>query len=191
MNLKLLFIALFISAAPLSAQTKAIAHRGYWDTEGSAHNSIAALRKAAEVGAYGSEFDVVITQDGVALVNHDDSIGGYRIETTPYRLLKDLRLPNGEPLPTLERYLEEGRKIRGVQLILEIKPHREEANERRPVQTVRAMVKEKELEERVDYISFSAERPGLPLPGAERKPRLDTKSKRRRSFNQRLDCERA
>ena len=122
MNLKLLFIALFISAAPLSAQTKAIAHRGYRDTEGSAQNSIAALRKAAEVGAYGSEFDVVITQDGVALVNHDDSIGGYRIETTPYRLLKDLRLPNGEPLPTPERYLEEGRKIRGVQLILEIKP---------------------------------------------------------------------
>jgi glycerophosphoryl diester phosphodiesterase len=155
MNLKLLFVALVISATPLSAQTKAIAHRGYWNTEGAAQNSVASLRKAAEAGVYGSEFDVVITQDGIPLVNHDDSIQGYRIETTPYRLLKDLRLSNGETLPTLERYLEEGKKMQAIRLILEIKPQAEEANERRLVQTVLAMVKEKELEERVDYISFS------------------------------------
>lgn len=44
------------------AQTKVIAHRGYWDCEGSAQNSIASLKKAAEAGVYGSEFDVQMTK---------------------------------------------------------------------------------------------------------------------------------
>ncbi len=35
--------------------TQVIAHRGYWDTHGSAQNSLASLEKADEIGAYGSE----------------------------------------------------------------------------------------------------------------------------------------
>jgi glycerophosphoryl diester phosphodiesterase len=158
MNIRIRLSALFITAwlaGALSAQTRVIAHRGYWDTEGAAQNSIASLNKAIEAGVYGSEFDVVITQDGIPIVNHDDSIAGYRIEATPYHLLQDISLPNGERLPTLERYLEEGRKNRATRLILEIKPHKEEANERRLAETVVAMVREKDLAEQVEYISFS------------------------------------
>ena len=33
--------------------TQVIAHRGYWDTHGSAQNSLASLEKADEIGAYG------------------------------------------------------------------------------------------------------------------------------------------
>ena len=42
----LLASALLFSAYNVSAQTQVIAHRGFWKTEGSAQNSIAALIKA-------------------------------------------------------------------------------------------------------------------------------------------------
>mgnify|MGYP003623357823 CR=1 FL=1 len=121
MKAQRLFIALltiFIYGGSLFAQTKIIAHRGYWDCEGSAQNSIAALQKAHEIGVYGSEFDVWITADGVAIVNHDDSIPCFRIETTRYEQLKDVTLKNGEKIPTLAEYLMEGKKYPDMQLIL-------------------------------------------------------------------------
>ena len=97
---KILMAALLAAGSwtALSAQTQVIAHRGYWDCDGSAQNSIAALVKAAEAGAYGSEFDVSITADGVPVVNHDDDIRGHVIETSVYASIKDLKLPNGETL---------------------------------------------------------------------------------------------
>lgn len=139
----------------VSAQTKVIAHRGYWDCEGSAQNSITALVKAAEAGVYGSEFDVSITADGVPVVNHDDDIQGHVIETSDYARIKDLKLANGETLPTLEAYLEKGKELPGIQLILEIKPHKQSANELRAAKAVVDLVKRYGMEERVDYISFS------------------------------------
>lgn len=155
----------------LFAQTRVIAHRGYWDCEGSAQNSITALVKSAEAGVYGSEFDVSITADGVPVVNHDDDIQGHVIETSRYADIKDLKLPNGETLPTLEQYLVKGKELGGVQLILEIKPHKQEANEDRAVKAIVALVRKHGLEKCVDYISFSMnickelvkEAPGAPV----------------------------
>ena len=71
------------------AQTQVIAHRGFWKTEGSAQNSITALKKAAEAKVYGSEFDVQLTADGIVVVNHDDTINGLTIADTKYAQLKD------------------------------------------------------------------------------------------------------
>ena len=74
----------FCMAMPhLQAQTKVIAHRGFWNTEGSAQNSLTSLRKAAEARLYGSEFDVQMTADSIIVVNHDNAIRGYIIEKTP------------------------------------------------------------------------------------------------------------
>jgi glycerophosphoryl diester phosphodiesterase len=159
MHLRLIATILIAGAASagglLTAQTKVIAHRGYWDADGSAQNSIASLRKAAQAGVYGSEFDVLLTQDGVPVVNHDDSIQGRHIETTPYNVIEAITLPNGETLPTLDSYLEEGRKHPQLALILEIKPHRLESNELRAAQTIVDMVERKGLRQQVEYISFS------------------------------------
>lgn len=137
------------------AQTLVVAHRGYWKTEGSAQNSLTALRKAAEARVYGSEFDVLMTADGVAVVNHDDNIGPLDIVRTPFRDIKDHRLPNGETLPTLRAYLEEGKRLEGLQLILEIKPARDKAHEDRTVDSIVKMVKDLGLETRTEFISFS------------------------------------
>lgn len=81
---KLLFAsALLFSAYNASAQTQVIAHRGFWKTEGSAQNSIAALLKADSIGCYGSEFDVWLAADDQLVVNHDPTFKGKRMENSP------------------------------------------------------------------------------------------------------------
>ena len=89
------------------------------------------------------------------VVNHDDVLGGMRIEDTPYGRLKDLTLPNGEPLPTLEAYLEQGKKDPSVRLVLEIKPHSTTNREDCAVLAVTGLVERLGMEAQVEYISFS------------------------------------
>lgn len=137
------------------AQTQVIAHRGYWKCEGSAQNSIASLEKAAEAKVYGSEFDVQMTQDKEIVVNHDDSIRGLSIFDTPFAELKDLKLSNGEKLPTLDDYLTAGKKLPDIQLILEIKPHKTKEAEDEAVKIIVDKVKKMQMEKQVEYISFS------------------------------------
>ena len=137
------------------AQPKIVAHRGYWRTDGSAQNSITSLQKAAAVGCYGSEFDVWLTADGVPLVFHDATIDGIRIEDTTFATLMNHRLQNGEFIPTLQQYLTEGSKIEGCQLILEIKPHRNEVRDKRIADMCVELVRTLGLEKKTEYISFS------------------------------------
>jgi len=143
-----------IIAAIASAQTRVIAHRGYWDCAGSAQNSVAALIAADKTGAYGSEFDVYITKDGKVVVNHDPVFHGINIETANYNELKNKKLKNGENIPTLEKYLEQGKTLK-TKLILEIKPHKDPTNEDRCVDEVLRQINAYKLKEKVEYISFS------------------------------------
>lgn len=136
-------------------QTRVIAHRGYWKDAAGAQNSLASLREAARAGVYGSEFDVQLTKDSVAVVNHDDDIAGQVISETAYPQLQELQLKNGELLPTLDAYLAAGKEQPGVQLILEIKPHKTEQEENTLVRLVTEKVKALQMEQQVEYISFS------------------------------------
>lgn len=152
-----LFLAsiVLLCAVSAAAQPKVVAHRGYWDCEGSAQNSIKALEMAVAIGAYGSEFDVNMTRDGVLVVNHDATIGGISIEENPYSAIKDKKLKNGETLPTLAQYLEAAVRLPGIQLIFEIKSHKAPENEDRCVDASVAMIKSMGLQERTEWISFS------------------------------------
>lgn len=68
---KILFICLMAFHVLSSySQTRIIAHRGFWNCDGSAQNSITALKKASQIPVYGSEFDVLMTSDGTLVVNH-------------------------------------------------------------------------------------------------------------------------
>ena len=137
------------------AQPRIVAHRGYWQTEGSAPNSIAALQQAHRAGVWGSECDVHITRDGVVVIHHDASIDGRRIEQTDYRDLQHCRLQNGETLPTLTQYLQAAAELHNLQLVIEVKPHRLPHNESRCVKAVTEAVNAAGLTERVDYLAFS------------------------------------
>lgn len=155
LNKMIMAIALCMAVWGAEAQTRIIAHRGYWKCEGSAQNSLASLRKAAEAGVYGSEFDVQLTKDQNVVVNHDDTIEGLMISDVTYAELKDIRLKNGERISTLDDYLQVGKALPGLQLILEIKPHRTKAEEDTVTALVVRKVQEMKMEKQVEYISFS------------------------------------
>ena len=156
MNLKKIMIAsaLLLAAYGMQAQTNVIAHRGYWKTPGSAQNSIASLRKADSIGCYGSEFDVWLVKDNKLMVNHDPVYKMMPMETSKSAALAGLRLSNGERMPTLEQYLDAGKNL-NTKLILELKAHKNKKSEIKAVEKIIAMVKEKGLEDRMEYITFS------------------------------------
>uniref|UniRef100_UPI004025A426 glycerophosphodiester phosphodiesterase n=1 Tax=Prevotella sp. TaxID=59823 RepID=UPI004025A426 len=137
-----------------AAQTKIVAHRGYWDCAGSAQNSITSLKLADKIGCYGSEFDVHLTKDGVIVVHHDQNVGKIDIQTSTYKALKKERLKNGEKLPTLEQYLDAGKDL-SCKLVLEIKRQMVQSHEDSLVRQCVDMVKSKGLTDRIVWISFS------------------------------------
>jgi Glycerophosphoryl diester phosphodiesterase len=157
MNIKSIIYTMLAMCSLTSAvaQTKTIAHRGYWEVEGSVENSISSLRNAQEFGVYGSEFDVWMTSDNVLIVFHDAEIEGKKIEDTPYSQLKDFRLDNGERLPTLEEYLIQGKKSKKTKLVLDLKPHSSKEKEDRAVASIVKMVEKAGMKKQTDYISLS------------------------------------
>jgi glycerophosphoryl diester phosphodiesterase len=160
MNKKIYLSCLFILFTTVYSwsQTEIIAHRGYWKTDGSAQNSIAALLKADSIRVYGSEMDVWLSSDGIPVVNHDADVAldGKKlvVQDTPAATLRKVRLANGEPLPTAEEYLDAFTQCKHTKLIIEFKTHREKEREDELAQKVIDMVNERDLQDRVEYISF-------------------------------------
>lgn len=140
-------------------QTGIVAHRGFWncDEAGYAKNSVAALRCAQEAGFWGSEFDVNMTSDGELIVYHDSDVEGKKIEEHPYSAFKDFKIANGETIPTIDQYLEQGKKHPETMLVYELKPHSCSEVEDRFVEITYKKLEEHGLmdPERVMFISFS------------------------------------
>lgn len=158
LHLLLLGWLLALSCARPVEKPKVIAHRGYWQCEGSAQNSIASLVKAHEIGCYGSEFDVHLTADDVPVVCHEVEIRkGVFIPQVPYDSIKDIRLPNGETLPTLDQYLEKGKELEGLQLIYELKTDAAPERNRQAARVAVETVRKHGMEKRVEFITFNLE----------------------------------
>lgn len=133
---------------------KVVCHRGFWDTQGSAQNSIAALVKADSIGAFGSEFDVWMTADGELVVNHDKVFKGVDMETSTFEQVRTIRLDNGEKLPTLDEYLAKGKELK-VRLILEMKSLSDFNREDECAAKIARKLKHYGLLDRTDIIAFS------------------------------------
>lgn len=134
---------------------RVVAHRGAWKNAPTTENSIASLKHAIKLGCQGSEFDVHMSSDSVIFIHHDPKVNGLTIENTPSSELFKIKLSNGETLPTLEQYLNEGIKQNTMRLVLEIKPS-VISKERAQALTIRAvnMVRRLKAQAWVDYISF-------------------------------------
>ena len=136
-----------------------VAHRGYWNCEqgGYTRNSFAAFKSAADAGFWGTEFDVNMTADGQLLVFHDEVINGKRIDHTQYAELTGYRLENGEPIPTLDQFLEyaSSRKTFPM-LVFELKGHITDELQDRAVAASVAKLKEYGMFDpsKVMFISF-------------------------------------
>lgn len=145
-------------AAPLCAQhtTHAVAHRGYWKCEGSAENSLTSLQKAYEAGCWGSELDIWLTADGRLVVNHDPhTLDGLEIEKTDFDKVTRAKLKNGETVPSLEAYLDAGKKMKPMILVLELKTQSTPERNAELARKVVDLVKDKGMEDQVEYIAFS------------------------------------
>ena len=142
----------------MNAQPKVIAHRGYWKTEGSAQNSIRSLLKADSIDVYGSEVDVWLSADGIPMVNHDATVilNGKKLsmEETTADTLKQVKLANGESLPSFEAYLDAFATCENTKLIVEFKTHKEKTHEDELAAKVIQTVHKRHLQNRVEYISF-------------------------------------
>lgn len=132
-----------------------VSHRGFWDTEGSAQNSIFAIQKAGEIGSYGAEFDVNMTADGILVVNHDFTYHGYEIYETPFDTLRQFKLSNGEQLPTLDEYLEASLAYPDMKLVFELKSRGGQEYEAKAIPASIEAIKKYGVEKRVEFISFS------------------------------------
>ncbi|AHF13046.1 glycerophosphoryl diester phosphodiesterase [Barnesiella viscericola DSM 18177] len=136
--------------------TRAVAHRGYWTCEGSAQNSLTSLQKAYEAGCWGSELDIWLTADGELVVNHDaHTLDGLVIEKTDSKQLLKSKLKNGETLPSLEAYLDAGKLLTPMMLVLELKTQSTPERNIELARKVVDMVKDKGMEDQVEYIAFS------------------------------------
>ncbi len=154
-NILALIIAV-LTATSLYAETKVIAHRGYWKTDGSAQNSLASFRKADSIGAYGSEMDVWLTVDDSLLVNHDRKFEGkYDMETTPSAVLRGLALKNGEKMPTLDEYLALAKSRPSTRLVLEMKALNDLNREDEAAARIVDLLRKHEMLDNTDIISFS------------------------------------
>lgn len=138
------------------ADNTVVAHRGAWKQQNLPQNSIAALRRAIELGCAGSEFDVRMTADDTLVVNHDPDYKKMRIDSSAYTQLSAVKLPNGEKLPTLREYIIAGTNgNKKTMLVIEIKPS--DISKERALfiaeQTVK-LVHELRASKMVCYISF-------------------------------------
>ncbi|MDX1326168.1 MAG: glycerophosphodiester phosphodiesterase family protein [Arenibacter sp.] len=150
-----LVLALLFGSCAETVKNPVIAHRGAWKTKEIPQNSIAALQEAISLNSFGAEFDVRLTKDNVPVVNHDRDFLGIEIDTSTYEQLLSKKLPNGEKIPTLREYLEEGLQQKNTKLILEIKsaPSNKERTLKLAELSV-AMVHELDGRDMVEYICF-------------------------------------
>ena len=156
-KLSLLFILLAIGAGTALAQPKVIAHRGYWETPGSAQNSLTAFIKADSIGVFGSEIDVWLTADDRLIVNHDRVFKGTDIdmERSTQREICNIVLPNGENIPTLDSYLRLVASKPDTRLILEMKSLSDLNGEDLAAEKIVKSLRKYGLVERTDIIAFS------------------------------------
>ncbi|MDC7953622.1 glycerophosphodiester phosphodiesterase [Liquorilactobacillus mali] len=139
----------------MTEQTLIFGHRGF--PAKYAENSLEGFRYAIEHHIDGLEFDVHLTKDNIPVVLHDETVDRTTNEKGEIRSfslseLKELKLENGESIPTLKEVLE----LVGtspVQLNIELKT--DKMNYPGIEKIVLDVVKSYDLDEPVVYSSFN------------------------------------
>lgn len=160
--MKKLLLAIFIMTAAVSCSkdipvNRVIAHRGFWQTDGSAQNTLTSLRLAVENGFYGSECDVQLTADSCFIVFHDTNIHGVDVEDMTFeQVLADTTLANGERISTVDEFFSAFAGLEGAtKLIIELKQQPSEEMMSLSIARTAEAVRKYGIEGRVELISFS------------------------------------
>ncbi len=154
---KTLLTALALAAAAIvCAQPRLVAHRGFYTTPGSDENTVSSLVNAQRLGVYGVEFDVNRTADGQLIVIHGPRVtDALDAQKNTWAEIRNVVLPGGNRIPTLREFLEQGRKVPSVKLILELKKHRTPEIETQIVEEIVALCEELEMLPQMEFTSFS------------------------------------
>lgn len=130
---KSLISLLFVTISICSVQAqKTIARGGFWKTYNAVPNSIEALNAAQDLQLFGTECDVRLTADDVALIFQQEKVGNTPTEqltTDDLQTSAIYTLPNGESIPTLDAYLKQyiqNTLMFGspTKLVLDLQPHK-------------------------------------------------------------------
>lgn len=156
----ILLAAILLLAASCSNKTpvnRVIAHRGFWQAEGSAQNTLTSLRLAIENGFYGSECDVQLTADSCFIVFHDTKVHGVDVESMTFEQLQaDTTLVNGEPISTVDEYFSSFASYGcATKLIIELKQQPSEEMMSLSIAKTAEAIKKYGIRNRVEIISFS------------------------------------
>lgn len=103
-------------------KNKVIAHRGAWKHTSTDQNTIESFMKAVDKHCHGSEFDVWLTKDKKIVLSHDPVLYGLSVEKSSLSQLRDLVLPRGGIVSTLEELITHAKQQDVTKMILEIKP---------------------------------------------------------------------
>ena len=141
-----------------------IAHRGY--SEEAPENSLTAFQKAIDAGFYGVEFDVRKTQDGVFVINHNNSLQSMyacdlKISESTYAQIRDLVMVNGnnvntypnEKIPTLQQAMNLLSQSSSIHLNIELKPKLTEPE----LEEFMEIISSYNMNDRINIISFSSQ----------------------------------
>lgn len=150
------FVIAIFATLSVTAQTQVIAHRGFHATKNSYDNTISSLQHAQELGVYGSEVDINETSDGKLIAIHGARHRDIKnVQAATFDEIRALPLTNGEMVPTLDEYLEQGKKSKVTKLIIEVKSHPTPERETRVVKNILEAVKKHKMRKKVEYIAFS------------------------------------
>ena len=152
----------------IKAKPGIVAHRGFHRFEGSAENSVLAMQQAVAHDFEGTEFDVQLTGDDVAIVFHDAKMQGLTICDTPFDTLQKqpaFTLKSGESVPTLDEFLGacsqalQEQHLRGkyTQLFFEIKPQTSSVQRHHLIGQIIETIGKYQLHNDIFFISFDLE----------------------------------
>lgn len=111
-----------LSSIAMKLPSRLIAHRGLWNVEGSAQNSLQSIRLACENPHFlGAEIDIWQTADSQIVLSHNGTIDNIEIAKANYDEIKDIRLANGERLPVFQAALDIIAQYPGKILMIDIK----------------------------------------------------------------------
>ena len=170
-----IFVLLTLLSISLSAQQPLnsektnkpgiVAHRGFHQFESSAENSVSAMQLAVTLGFEGTEFDVQLTNDGIAIVFHDAKMQGLTICDTSFDTLRKqpaFTLRSGESVPTLDEFMAACSQVLQAQrssekqtrLFFEIKPHASAVQRHHLIGQIIEAIGKYQLHDDIFFISF-------------------------------------
>lgn len=163
MKALLSFTAAALICASAIAQPKVVGHRACrFNTPDKPdtplyENTLAALKFAQGLGIYAAEFDVQLTADNKPIVFHGPVIPGIKkdIHTVSFKEAREVKLPGGHRMPTLEEWFKQARKHPETKIICEFKKQLTPENETSLIEQTIAVVRKMKMQGQIEYTTFS------------------------------------